>query len=213
MRVRRTGAVTRRAPLYRVLCLALVTLGVLPGSGPRAEPHAGFTVPAELGEIGDYRSNWHALSDFQLSGLHWSQLVRIYVNRNPEIYLHNHQEFLATYLSDDVYGDDFADEEEENVEFDFQPYPVGTIFIKENFFADRAGGPGRPSNLTIMIKHRREFDPGSNGWEFIQLEPSGKVLLRGSNKDARARGACVQCHSHMKDRDFVFSTQSSQTGD
>ncbi len=181
-----------------------------------AKAHPGeapdFTVPPEIAEVRNYATQWHALSDFQLSGLHWGQLVRIFVNRNPEIYLHNHQEFLQTYLSDDVYGDGFADEEEEGGDFEFRSYPVGTIFVKENYFADRQGGAGRPSNLTVMIKRERDFDPDSNGWEFIQIEPSGKILLRGSARDPRARGACVQCHSHMKDRDFVFSTQSSKTG-
>lgn len=166
-----------------------------------------FHVPDKVPEISNYQS-WQVISPFGLSGLHWNQMVRILMNKNVDVYRNNHQHFLNTYMSDSFFDDEPKATEGEGTEF--RNYPPGTILVKENYMLNESGGRGEPSTLTIMIKHKPGHDSKSGDWEFIQTAPDGKVLLQGGAGKRAVNAACVQCHSHMKERDYIFSTQSTR---
>lgn len=166
-----------------------------------------FHVPEEVPEISGYQ-NWEVVNPFGLSGLHWNQVVRIFMNSNLQVYRNNHQQFLNTYMSDSFFNDEAGTTEKEGSTF--QEYPPGTILVKENYMLGEAGGRGEPSTLTVMIKRKPGFDPGSGDWEFIQSAAEGKVLLRGGARKRAVNAACVQCHAHMQERDYIFSTQSTR---
>lgn len=166
-----------------------------------------FHVPDDVPEVEGYQE-WQVVSPFGLSGLHWNQMVRILINRNIETYRSNHQQFLDTYMSDAFFDDEAATPSSPSAQF--RDYPAGTILVKENYMLNSAGGRGEPSTLTIMIKRKPGHDRASGDWEFIQTSPDGKTMLRGGAGQPAVNAACVQCHSHMKERDFVFSTQSTR---
>lgn len=55
-------------------------------------------------------------------------------------------------------------------------------------------------SLAVMIKRERSFDPQSEGWQFLNLDPKTLAVT----KDDQA--ACLSCHSLKKETDFVFNS-------
>ena len=148
--------------------------------------------------FGDYRRKWTALSGKEYSGLHWGQYIMLYVNEHPEIYVRNYLEYIQRY------GDRDANDLEDG-ETHFEPYPVGVVFLKENYL-NASGQPGRPSTITAMIKREKGYDADAGDWQFIQFDADGKLLLDGNSRDGVVRAACAKCHGNIRERDFIFST-------
>lgn len=84
-----------------------------------------FTIPKEYSKIiNDYPKNWHRLSGYEYSALHWEQFVVVYINNKTDTYLNNHYEFMR------IYEEDLDPEEDE---INYKKYVVGTIILKESF--------------------------------------------------------------------------------
>lgn len=145
----------------------------------------------------DYRKKWHRLTGFEYSGLHWQQFVSIYVNKGEDIYRENYLAYLSLYRDDE--------DEEENTVSSFKEYEQGTIFLKENYLADK-GQPAEPSSLTIMIKRKPGYDSEGGNWEYLQTDIKGNVLMQGDSTNPTIQKVCSECHSNMAERDYIFST-------
>jgi len=161
-----------------------------------------FALPkTDIALTKDYRKNWVRLTGFEYSGLHWRQFVAIFVNKGADIYRDNYLAYLALYRDDD----DDEDEGEEESEGVFQAYPVGTIFLKENYQSS-SGKPGDPTTLTLMVKKQKGYDSSGGDWQYLQSDVNGNILLEGDSRDPAIKAACSDCHSNMAERDYVFST-------
>lgn len=168
-----------------------------------------FALPkSESNLYSDYRTKWTRLTGFEYSGLHWQQFVSIYVNKGADTYRDNYLAYLSLYRDDE---DEDEDEKAEQANT-FKEYDLGTIFLKENYLS-KAGQPGTPSSLTIMIKREEGYDQAGGNWEYIQTDTQGNVLMQGSSQSAVIKQVCSECHSNMAERDYVFSTfLTSQPG-
>lgn len=161
-----------------------------------------FKVPDQYIElIGNYRRDWTNLTGFEFSGLHWGQYISLYVNKKPDTYVKNYLEYVRVYLNQD----DGDQAEDADAQKHFEPYAVGTIFLKENYLAAN-GKPGAPSSITAMVKREAGYDPATHDWQFIQFGTEGNVLFDGNSHDAPLQAMCIKCHSNMAERDFIFST-------
>lgn len=95
----------------------------------------------------NYQQQWRRLTGFEHSGLHWEQFVVIYTNHGERAYRNNFLEFSAW----------FDDPEDEDNQPEYFTYPVGTIFIKENYQMLN-GKPADPKSITVMVKHPQGYD-------------------------------------------------------
>ena len=164
-----------------------------------AQSQSPWKVPEAYAEtFRDYRKSWAPLTGYEFSGLHWNQFIALYVNKDPSRYMKNYLEYIRLYVDQDG-------EEAEEGDKHFEPYGVGTIFLKENFLS-QDGKPGAPMTITAMIKREPGFDPGSNDWQFLQWNREGVMIVDGNSHDAPTQALCIKCHSNMAERDFVFST-------
>ena len=153
----------------------------------------------------NYRKNWSRLTGFEYSGLHWKQFVAIFANKGADIYRENYLAYLALYRDDDDDEDeDEEDSEDESID-SFREYEIGTIFLKENYQADK-GKPGKPSSLTMMIKRPAGFDPNGGNWEYLQTDVKGGVIMQGDSNNQLIQSSCSNCHANMAERDYIFST-------
>jgi Cytochrome P460 len=55
-------------------------------------------------------------------------------------------------------------------------------------------------SLAVMLKRESTFNPQSNGWQFLYLDPK---TLAVTNDD---QATCISCHSLHKETDFVFNS-------
>ncbi len=158
-----------------------------------------FKIPKQFEkQLGDYRKKFFQLSGFEFSGLHWKQFVRVYVNQDAQTYLNNFKEYVRIYLDNNEANDTAT-------RSTFQPYLVGTIFLKENYRSDN-DKPGIPTFLTIMIKHKPGYDPKGNDWEYLQIGQDGNIYFQGKGDHPGVKAMCAKCHSNMAERDYIFST-------
>ncbi|PCI45618.1 MAG: hypothetical protein COB51_08650 [Moraxellaceae bacterium] len=149
----------------------------------------------------DYRTQFYRVTGFEFSGLHWNLFVAIYVSKDADIYRQNYFEYVRAYLEND--------EDEDEVEPNFGTFSVGTVFLKENFSSSE-GKPGVPVFLTGMIKREPGYDPEGRDWEYFQSDKDGAIILQGSSKNPEVQSMCIECHSNMDDRDYIFSTYYSE---
>lgn len=164
-----------------------------------------FTLPAELeNQFGDYRKNWSRLTGYEFSGLHWNNFIVIYINQEPDVYTYNYQEFAKHYTDE---GDDDWDDEEDDDEVNFKEYSVGTAFLKEHFVS-KDGRPAEGSLMTAMIKREKGYDPNFGDWQYYWVTATGHIIMKGKSDNKSLFSSCIECHSNMADRDYVFSTFS-----
>ncbi len=162
-----------------------------------------FSLPEGYDQLKNYRSKWSRLTGFEFSGLHWSNYVVIYVNKDIKTYRKNYLEYLRLYRSED--DEDEDDEDDGLDENQFQGYEVGTVFIKENYSSEK-NMPSQPTSLTIMVKKNPGYDSQGGDWEYLQFSPSGSVIMQGKTNDQVVYKECAKCHGNMKERDYIFST-------
>lgn len=76
-------------------------------------------------------------------------------------------------------------------------FPTGSIIVREKIV-----GKEKPDvkSLAVMIKRERSFDPQSDGWQFLYLDPKTLAITRND------QAACLYCHSLKKETDFVFNS-------
>lgn len=165
---------------------------VMPFALPKAEPAL----------YRNYRKDWHRLTGFEYSGLHWQQFVAIYVNKGVDIYRDNYLAYLSLYREDE---DEDDEDEDEDTSHTFREYELGTIFLKENYLAD-SGQPGLPSSLTMMIKREAGYDDKNGNWEYLQTDIKGNVIMQGDANNPVIKQVCSGCHMNMAERDYIFST-------
>ena len=148
----------------------------------------------------NYQQQWRRLTGFEHSGLHWEQFVVIYTNHGERAYRNNFLEFSAW----------FDDPEDEDNQPEYFTYPVGTIFIKENYQMLN-GKPADPKSITVMVKHPQGYDAEGGNWEYMQFSVNGQQMIKGSRKDKTVKQQCAGCHQNVADRDFIFSNFYSGT--
>lgn len=197
------------------LPLAILALGCVfdlfgNGDGPEAaiDPFSSkgdFKVVGEYAEIiAGYRSKWTRLTGFEFSGLHWGHFIVIYVDRNPETYLYNYTEYEKHYWDDEF--DEFEESEDGP---GFREYEVGTVFLKEHFVSEN-GKPGKSSFLALMTKEEPGYDDAFGNWKYAWLDGSnGSAIAIGNSSNETLMGNCIECHTNMADRDYIFSTHSA----
>ncbi|HKP98350.1 MAG TPA: cytochrome P460 family protein [Fibrobacteria bacterium] len=147
----------------------------------------------------EYRSGWTRLTGYEFSGLHWGQFISLYVNKDPDTYIRNYREYVRLYVDADIDGSSHAEAGH------FEPYAVGTIFLKENYRAD-SGMRSTPLTVTAMIKREAGYDPATHDWEFVQFDTTGRILFGGNSRDAATGVMCIKCHGSISERDLIFST-------
>lgn len=172
---------------------------------PRGESNpylqSPFTVPKDLG-ITDYRKHLTKVSAIDFSALHWNHFVSIFVTPDgAKSYRKNFLEYLTVVE---------MEEEDEEYEPTFTPYPTGTIFVKEHFIS-KDGKPGQATQLSVMKKHPPGYDNEGGNWEYIQLTSNGKIIVQGHSKDPSINSMCAQCHKNIADRDYIFSLNYKDT--
>lgn len=160
-----------------------------------------FTVPKNL-SITDYRKSYRKVSAIDFSALHWNHFVSIFVTKDgAKPYRKNFLEYLTVIE---------MEEEDEEYEPTFLPYPVGTVFVKEHFIS-KDGQPGPATQLSVMKKHAPGYDAAGGNWEYIQLTAAGKIVVQGHSQDPVVDSMCAQCHSNIADRDYIFSLNYKDT--
>lgn len=142
----------------------------------------------------DYQKKWQRMTGFEHSGLHWEQFVVVYTNKGSAVYKHNFLQYSAW----------FDDPEDEDNEPQYQTYPTGTAFIKENYKIAN-GKPHDFTSVTVMIKRKPGFNPAGGDWEYLQFNQNGKQIIRGKGSDQNVNNVCADCHSNVAQRDFIFS--------
>lgn len=154
-----------------------------------------FNTPAASQQvIANYRSRWSRLTGFEYSGLHWNQFISVYTNTGETTYKNNYMEYITW----------FEDPEDEDNNPVYAKYPEGAIILKENFSAE-SGKPGTPISVTAMIKRGKDYDPGKGNWEYLQFDAKGNILLQGNSSNSAVSENCANCHSHVENRDYIFS--------
>lgn len=204
---------------YSIVALLIGSISVADNINPsvvdndydEVEPFTAqdFKLPLEYqGLIGDYNTGWTRLTGFEFSGLHWNHFVVIYVNKEPEVYAYNYQEYVKLYVEDD-WDSEWGDEE--SVEAGFKQYSEGTVFLKEHYVSSS----GRPSNgtmLVLMIKEKPGYDPEYGNWKYVWIDGiTGTLIDEGNSSNKNLYANCIECHANMADRDYVFSTYSRAT--
>ncbi|MDC3332684.1 cytochrome P460 family protein [bacterium] len=189
---------------YR-LCLLVIGFSLSPNvfsESNKTEGQYKFVLPSDL--IGDesvsYRDSWKKLTGFEGSGLHWNSFIRIFVSNNAakQVYSNNFAQYLLWY---EAYDED----EDEAEDPSYKMYPVGSIIVKENYIK-KNDKPGDPLALSIMVKRAPGFDKDFGDWEYLQVDPTGNVLMRGNSKSEIIKTSCQSCHSNVPEKDFVFSS-------
>jgi hypothetical protein len=80
------------------------------------------------------------------------------------------------------------------------PYPEGAAFVALVFGVAQDGASineGDGAAVALMKKVAGAEDTG--GWRFAMFKPDGERLAIDERKD------CFECHTQVKDRDYVFS--------
>ncbi len=144
-----------------------------------------------------YKNDWSQLTGYEFSGLHWNQFIVIYAKLGESIYKHNYKEFIKHYLNDDF---------DEDSGPDFKKYPIGSLFLKEHFNAkDDKREEG--TILTLMEKLPEGYDDEYGNWKYIWVNSqSGAIIAEGNSSNELLYSSCIECHSNMSDRDYVFAT-------
>ncbi len=93
----------------------------------------------------------------------------------------------------------------------YQPYPVGTVVLKENFLAE-GGKPTQATTVTAMIKQSPGYAPQAGDWEYLQFDAAGRIIVAGRGDDPAIRALCADCHNNMAERDYIFSQIYSAAG-
>ena len=76
-------------------------------------------------------------------------------------------------------------------------FPTGSIIVREKIVAK---GKLTVESLAVMIKRESSFNPQSDGWQFLFLDP--KTLAITKNDQV----ICLSCHTLRKETDFVFNS-------
>ncbi|MEN8822645.1 MAG: cytochrome P460 family protein [Abyssibacter sp.] len=176
------------------------------GTGDEASPYPRsikmFDVPpAYADSLGDYRKRWERLTGFEYSGLHWNQFIMVYTSLGGPVYQNNYLAFMRWYEDPD---------EPDNLPR-YQPYPVGTVVLKENFLAE-GGKPTQATTVTAMIKQSPGYAPQAGDWEYLQFDAAGRIIVAGRGDDPAIRALCADCHNNMAERDYIFSQIYSAAG-
>ena len=82
---------------------------------------------------------------------------------------------------------------------DGKPLPTGAIVVKEKHFGTLGTGP--VEEYALMIKRQPGYNPAGGDWEYAYVTHSpGRKVDRGRIE------TCADCHSRVKDRDYLFHT-------
>ena len=166
--------------------------GIIDGNAP-----APFKIPNELTPLlKGYRKYWRRMTNPEQSGLHWNQGIIVYMNKGNNIYANNYEKYIKS-LSEES--------DSSQAKNTFLTYPVGTILIKENYFVE-AGVMTTPASIALMIKREKNYDNSTGDWQFVQFDPTGRIIVNGNSKNTAVATACTQCHQSIAARDHVFST-------
>jgi hypothetical protein len=90
----------------------------------------------------------------------------------------------------------FTDVENKKNPVEFR-FPTGSIIVREKLVAKDTL---TVESLAVMIKRERGFNPQSDGWQFLYLNPKTLAITRNDQK------ACLSCHRLKKETDFVFNS-------
>jgi len=148
----------------------------------------------------NYQKKWNRMTGFEYSGLHWQQFIVVYTNIGERVYKHNFLQYSAW----------FDDPEDEDNEPQYQSYPSGTSFIKENYKMIN-GKPDKIESLTVMLKRDPGFNSDGGDWEYLQFNKDGVKMISGSGKDKQVNNTCASCHESVAERDYIFSNFYSGT--
>lgn len=188
--------------LVLLLTLLLLPLMVNSTTEKKSIPYltSDFVIPDKYKDIiADYPKSWKRLSGYEYSALHWEQFVVIFMNKNQDVYANNHLEFIR------IYEEDLDPEEDEIF---FKNYPVGTVILKESFLNNHS----RPTDallLSGMIKREKGYDPKYGNWEYFQSTKQGQIIAHGNSTNKLVSTTCIDCHSNIEDKDFIFATHYS----
>ena len=76
-------------------------------------------------------------------------------------------------------------------------FPTGSIIVREKL-AKR--DDVKPELVALMVKRAPGFSPKSGDWEYLVVD-GGLTKI----KERQTKGACNDCHSAQRDRDFVLT--------
>ncbi|MGK0290218.1 MAG: hypothetical protein ACI86H_001673 [bacterium] len=174
-------------------------LGVWDASKPST-----FKIPKKFSPLlKNYRKNWIRLTGLEKSGLHWNQGVVIYINKNYKTFVNNYIGYLKSLEGLD--DEECEEDDEEECDSPFLMYAKGTVILKENYLLNK-GVPVKALTATVMIKHKKSYDLKLGGWQFLQFDQKGTILVNGKSTNTTVAKACSDCHKNMNSRDYVFST-------
>lgn len=80
-------------------------------------------------------------------------------------------------------------------------FPIGSIIVRERLLTLTSP----PDVLVVMVKHERDFNRNTNGWEFLTINGDADRILKREKG-----GNCLKCHASAAGNDFVFSEHASQ---
>lgn len=151
----------------------------------------------ELDFIRNYNKKWYRLSSLEPSSLHWNQNIVVYINKNQDKYIKNHNSYLKWNEAVD------ADEDTDNITF--EKYPQGTSILKEGHIVQNSQYI-QPASINIMTKMENGYDQKYGNWKFTQISNEGKILLSGNSNNKNILATCIKCHQNVIERDHVFAT-------
>lgn len=184
--------------IFTSVLLVIPSLSIADGSDPFQQ--SLFKIPPKYQkDFVNYRQRFKRMSGFEFSGLHWNNFVVVYSGLDESVYKKNYFEFLKFLNMDE------EDEEDEDMIIDYQLYPVGAVVIKENY-SNESSLPREPVSLTIMKKMPPGYNPKNGDWLYLQSDRDGNIMIEGKHGDPGVTKVCSECHSNIKERDFIFST-------
>lgn len=107
----------------------------------------------------------------------WPDKGRLYKGTEP------HGVLLTTFVNDAAY---YSIKDKKGM-------ADGSIIVKENYTADK-----KFVALSVMYKIKG-YNPEGGDWFWVKYSPDGKAEASGKVK------GCIDCHSKMKDNDFIFT--------
>lgn len=127
---------------------------------------------------GPFYLTWNSFPDSK-----WNTYSGFMAGENP------HGASTRIYINDVAH--EFARRYEDNPDLKPEPFPVGSIILKENH---RSWLPGNLVEFTAMLKREKGYAPESGDWFWLKASPGGKIWREGKTD------GCINCHRQPTDQ-------------
>ena len=160
-----------------------------------AEPRYKSVYPNEkelMSLISDLRGeSWVETAGPFHSPTHWNHHIRSHFLGDLDVYTRNHLK-VDLEMEQRELGEDIT--------VVYENYKPGDILIKSHYQNEK---DLEANLLTVMVKEFPGYDKQADDWRYMEIQ-DGVTILNGNSRDAAVRDRCVNCHSGVSYRHYVF---------